>query len=215
VSDYRALHAYDGEDARHYDGRRFASMRGRTVDQLEWMLLRRGLRRLEAVAGPVSTVLDVPCGTGRMTLRLARSGRTVIAADASEDMLAIARSLCRGAEYVVGRVESLPLESLSVESLVSIRLMGHLPPDSRHAAFREFGRVASVGAVILYPGDSLWLRRRRVRQAAHGRILDPWYPMSAQDIRESARAGGFRVIQILGMLGPVAETRAVVLRKQA
>lgn len=46
---------------------------------------------------PVHTVLDLACGTGSLTLELAKRGYEMIGADLSEEMLAQAAEKCRGA----------------------------------------------------------------------------------------------------------------------
>ena len=214
MSDYRALHAYAAGDAESYDERRFTSPRGRLVDRLEWRLLSRGLSCLERQAGSFKTVLDVPVGTGRMARRLQQAGWQVTAVDASADMLQIAARRCPGLRPFQGRFEQLPLDDAGVDVAVSVRLLGHLPPEARRAGMAELGRVARVGAVVFFPGDSYWLEHRRRRQAARGRFLDHWYPLSKEDISDAARCGRFEVLRVLCLLGPVAETRALVLRKQ-
>lgn len=61
----------------------------RWADYLERHFARAGL--------PVCTVLDLACGTGSLTLELARRGYEMIGADLSEEMLAQAAEKCRGA----------------------------------------------------------------------------------------------------------------------
>ncbi len=47
---------------------------------------------------PIRTVLDLACGTGSLTLELARRGYEMIGADCSEEMLALASEKCRDVE---------------------------------------------------------------------------------------------------------------------
>jgi ubiquinone/menaquinone biosynthesis C-methylase UbiE len=47
---------------------------------------------------PIHTVLDLACGTGSLTLELARRGYEMIGADCSEEMLAQAAEKCRDVE---------------------------------------------------------------------------------------------------------------------
>lgn len=52
--------------ARDYDRERFSSPVGRTFDRLEKRALRAAMRRARSLS-PASAVLDIPCGTGRIT----------------------------------------------------------------------------------------------------------------------------------------------------
>ena len=49
---------------------------------------------------PIHTVLDLACGTGSLTLELARRGYEMIGADLSEEMLAQAAEKCRGVQGI-------------------------------------------------------------------------------------------------------------------
>jgi SAM-dependent methyltransferase len=65
-------------------------------------------------AGPGSTVLELGCGTGRITLPLARTGHTVVGVDASQSMLARAQeNLAAEPEEVRRRVTLLEADARS------------------------------------------------------------------------------------------------------
>jgi SAM-dependent methyltransferase len=212
LEDYRALHAYGGSKATGYDAVRFTTWRGRLVDCLEWRLVFRGLSVLMARTGRLSSVVDVPAGTGRMTLRLSASGLRVTAVDASADMLSVARARGGADDYLVGRVESLSDLVAVADCVVSLRLFGHLPVKAQAQALRQVRAVARYGAVICYAADTPWLRLRRAAQARRGRVLSGWTPVSDGQACEMARAAGFEVVELLRLLGPISETHALVLR---
>jgi 2-polyprenyl-3-methyl-5-hydroxy-6-metoxy-1,4-benzoquinol methylase len=65
------------------------------------------LELLPPVAG--SRILDVACGQGRLTRRLARAGATAVGLDLSAAMLDKARAgVCEGIEYVRADVTRPP-----------------------------------------------------------------------------------------------------------
>jgi ubiquinone/menaquinone biosynthesis C-methylase UbiE len=72
--------------------------------------------------GPLSTILDLACGTGRYSGALAQPFRAqVIGVDPSEKMLAEARTKTTGeVRYVRACAESLPLIQSSVDMGVHI-----------------------------------------------------------------------------------------------
>lgn len=212
MKDYRALRFYNGVDARSYEERRFARVRGRIVDHLEWGLLARGLRMLMSQTGRLATVGDIPIGTGRMGVRLRMTGLHVVGVDASSDMLSVARAKNAANEYVLGRVEQLSSAVAPVDCIVSLRLFGHLPGDVQAVALREIREVANYGCVVCYAADTRWLRIRRWLQGLSGRTLSGWTALADADARRMAESAGFDVLGILRLLGPISETHAMVLR---
>ncbi|HSW27558.1 MAG TPA: methyltransferase domain-containing protein [Burkholderiaceae bacterium] len=91
-------------------------------------------------------VLDVACGTGvlarTVAARVGASG-AVLGLDANPEMLAVARRLDRGIEWIEGRAEALPLPAASVDAVVS--QFGLMFFDDRVAALREMHRVLRHG----------------------------------------------------------------------
>lgn len=211
MTDYRALHAYGATAAPVYDARRFASLRGKLIDHLEWRLLDRAAVVLAGSVGPVAKVVDVPIGTGRMARRIRAHGCRVVGADASADMLAVARSHDSADEYVVARVETLSEAVPQVECVVSVRLFGHLPNDAKALALAQFRTIATKGALVFFAADSPWLSLRRAVQAARGRNLECWSPVTAKEARRLAEEAGFVVLGVRGLLGPFSETHVMIL----
>jgi ubiquinone/menaquinone biosynthesis C-methylase UbiE len=107
-------------------------------------------------------VLDVGCGTGRLSVALAeRAGAKVWGVDPSPEMLAVARAKApRGAAFKEARAESLPFKDGWFERVV-LWLVAHLV--DRAAAFAEARRVLSPGgrvAVVTFDSshfDAYWL----------------------------------------------------------
>jgi trans-aconitate methyltransferase len=73
---------------------------------LEWLAARPGER-----------ILDLGCGEGQLTLRIAANGATVVGVDSSTEMVAAARS--RGIAAIEGSAESLPCESATFDAVFS------------------------------------------------------------------------------------------------
>jgi SAM-dependent methyltransferase len=94
-------------------------------------------------------VLDIGCGTGRHTLRLAQAGNRVTGIDLSPGMLAVAREKLSGldAELIEGDVLSAPLPG-TYDAVVTALVLEHI---AEPAAF--FSRVAD----LLTPGGGFYL----------------------------------------------------------
>jgi ubiquinone/menaquinone biosynthesis C-methylase UbiE len=211
MEDYPALHRYSDDQAQRYEAKRFSHARGRAVDAMEWLLLRRALTRFERRGGSLHDVLDVPVGTGRMAKRMGARGIEVTGLDASEDMLTVARNAHAAHAYQVGRAEHLPFPGRPVDAVVSIRLFGHLPASAKAEVLKEFRRVARRGAIVFVPGQTRWLSMRRAWRARRGRPSGAWNPVSSSDMRSLADQADFHVMGTLYLLMGFSETRAVIL----
>jgi SAM-dependent methyltransferase len=199
----------DPEEARNYDTRRFRSFRGQLVDRRERALVERAL----AAAGlaPGGRLLDLPAGTGRLAALFRAHGAAVIAADRSREMLRHA------AEYegkaVQADVVALPFRSGAFDLVVSLRLLGHLPPAVRAAALDELARV-SRGPLIVACYDSTWVTRLRRRLGPAAR-RGAWFAEPLRSTRAELVARGFRVRLALPLLPFLSETWILLLERAA
>ena len=90
--------------------------RGSWIGETEYRLLRQAL-----APGPGATVLDVGCGTGYFTRRLAGDGLGVTGIDSSPAMIRYAQSRRRSGEaYVVGDARNLPFPDQCFDYCVAI-----------------------------------------------------------------------------------------------
>jgi len=86
-----------------------------------------------------SGLLDVGCGTGRLSVPLSQRCR-VVGLDASPEMLAVARSKGGGAAFVRGDALRMPFNDRSFDAALAVLVL-HLVPDFRRA-LAEISRVA-------------------------------------------------------------------------
>ena len=106
------------------------------------------LDRLVQPAG--KDVVDIGCGPGSLVRALTARGARTIGVEISEEQLAAA---CRdddggGARYVVGRSESLPLDDGSLDAVVFMRSLHHVPPSDQLDALREARRVVRADGLV-------------------------------------------------------------------
>jgi SAM-dependent methyltransferase len=130
---------------------------------------------------PGERVLDVGCGTGHLTAKIANAGATVVGVDASPEMVARARANYPAIDFRVGDVTDLKLDEtfdavFSNATLHWVRradaaaegMLRALRPGGRFVA--EFGGAGNVGRVSRAIAAGL---------AAVGapafESLDPWY----------------------------------------
>jgi SAM-dependent methyltransferase len=151
-ADYEAIKRFyrDPTVAQAYDERRFGGRFRRGRDARKWRAVRRALN----ITGDVRTTLDVPCGTGRFTRRLAHLGYEVVAADVSEEMMDVARrslgTAAGRAAFVQADAEILPFRDRALDCVISIRFLFHADGATRVRILREMGRVSRRWLIVDY-----------------------------------------------------------------
>ena len=109
------------------------------------------LEMLDRLAGPTGKdVVDVGCGGGALVRELTVRGARVVGVEISEGQLAaaLAQDDGRGARYVVGAAQRLPLDDSSVDVAIFMRTLHHVPPADMSDALREASRVVRAGGSV-------------------------------------------------------------------
>jgi ubiquinone/menaquinone biosynthesis C-methylase UbiE len=140
----KMLTHYTGNIARGYDARRSG--------QIKW---RREQEILAEIIGalPVgSSVIDIPCGTGRLFPFFAERSVKVMALDISEDMINVARAkhALSGGDITIGRgdIFNIDMPDRSVDTAFAIRIMNRIGIDDVPRALKELQRVAQRQVVF-------------------------------------------------------------------
>ena len=186
---YRGRVKYTETTARRYQTRK------RNKHLAEMRLVRRGFGLI-----PLGTVLDAPCGGGRVSLELAPLGYQITSADLALPMVEIARENVRAAGYnfavVQEDVEKLSFPDRHFDSVVSFRLFHHFPtPEIRGRVIRELCRVAKRHVALSYFSPfSITSAKRRMRMAIGGRVSDK-HQTPLAEVESYFKAAGFRLVQ--------------------
>ncbi|MEC7584995.1 MAG: class I SAM-dependent methyltransferase [Planctomycetota bacterium] len=108
------------------------------------------------------TVLDIPCGAGRLTPFLHARGHRVLWADGALAMLREARAHHGPVPALRMHALALPLRDNSVDGVVQFRFLHHLPRKAAKTAVTEACRVARRFVVFsfFHPCSTHHLRRR-------------------------------------------------------
>ncbi|MBL8861219.1 MAG: class I SAM-dependent methyltransferase [Planctomycetes bacterium] len=157
----------DAEHARRY-ALRWDSARGRARDARKQRALAAAFEHL----APFTSVLDAPCGAGRLCAFLSTE-RAYIGVDLAPAMLGEARARQASARFAVGDLTRLPLADHSVDVAVCVRLL-HLVRERslRVAILAELARVARIGVVVDFRHAAAlrtWLGRLRARTGLRAR----------------------------------------------
>lgn len=193
---YPAKEQYSNKDiASEYDKERFSSIIGKIIDWREKHIILKamGSSNHDFKCG----VLDIPCGTGRLSYFLSEQGYDLVAADISSEMLVQVKlkekSLGRhqDIDLVNADAECLPFSKDAFDIVVSLRLFGHLPPNIRKKVLGEFHRISKSRIVVAYYMQKSiqgLLRKQRRKKAE-----TQWYPITRADLLEEIESVGLKI----------------------
>ena len=183
------------ERAAHYRGKYKQSWLRRLSNRRELGMVVKALARL----GPVETVLDCPCGAGRLLPLL--PGR-VFAADAATTMVREAREEA-SAHFLVAAAQSLPFEDNSFDAIVCHRLLHHFPEaGKRRTILKELARVARRGVVVSFTDAGTWKARRKPSRRQ---------PIDPTDLEADAATAGLNLCHPILRIGGFFSAQAVAL----
>lgn len=161
----------------------------------EWTCIRRCLAGLPSG----SSVLDLPCGTGRLIIPLRRHGFEVTAADSSRHMIDVARDhyLAKSGQtadscdvrFLREDVMATDFPNGEFDAVVCNRLLHHYPSaELRRRALRELRRVSRNRVIVSYFSNfalsaaRFHLRARLRARVPHDRV-PIWFSELALDLR--------------------------------
>jgi SAM-dependent methyltransferase len=94
---------------------------------------------------PGRTVLDVGCGTGKLTRLLCPTGARIVGIDPVTAMLAVARDVAPDARYVLGTAERLPIRDGAADAAVVAQAFHWF---DAHPALAALARVLPPGGAL-------------------------------------------------------------------
>lgn len=201
--------------AEAYDKTRFSSLIGRSFNVLEKRCFTRLLRFLKKEKD-IKNVLDIPCGTGRMTAVLVREGFEVMAADISEEMLKVAQkklSYAKNIVYTVRDIKNTGFANNSFDCVSCIRLFHHIDSQDRIEILRELGRISRHYIIINLSYSSFWHRIRRKFKKLIGQGLSR-ITVTEKELAESLTKSALEEVTRRSMLPIISEDIFITLRKR-
>jgi SAM-dependent methyltransferase len=208
-----------GRYRKHYDedqAARYAKSKltNRRVHDAECRLAARALAGVDRS----ETIMDAPCGAGRMTTFLAELGFRPAAADVSPAMVDLARQNFADAGLDVP-VEVADLENTgwpddAYDNLFSFRFFHHLPThDLQRRVAAEMCRVTRRRVLVSYLDARSWTSRRRALEARLKRRIPGKHTLTPPQMTRLFEAAGFRVVADYARLPLIHSLRILVAER--
>jgi ubiquinone/menaquinone biosynthesis C-methylase UbiE len=186
---------------------------GRTTVN-KWNMILRAVDGLDGI----SRVLDLPCGTGRFTQQILEHGWKLVNGDISLPMLRSAREVAQGHNALIGSTrfdaEHLPFADRSLDLVLSIRFLMHVPRSVRPRIFAEYARV-SKRYVVLDVRHKYCLNTwfKHVRRVFSKKVKLPEHRYNMRELEEDIKAGGLRIVRKVWNWPPFSEKLVLLCEK--
>ena len=155
----------------------------------------RELELLESVLEPLSAdarVLDAGCGQGRPVLSRIDERAAAVGLDFSRSQLRLAAGAVPDAGLVQGDLTEMPLRAGSVDAVVALHTLIHVPNAEQPAAIDELARVLRPdGRLLVSDGPAAWAGR--TPDWLGGGAAMAWEIAGAERTCGELRAAGFVV----------------------
>ena len=134
------------------------------------------------------SVLDLGCGTGKLTGRMLEAGHPVTAVDFSTNMLAAATHNAPGATFLQAELEEVPekLGAAKFDCIVAAYALHHLPDERKYALLAELKNHLNPEGVIIV-GDVSFPDREGL-EAVREAYEDGWDDSEFYVVREELEA---------------------------
>jgi ubiquinone/menaquinone biosynthesis C-methylase UbiE len=185
----------DSYTAENYEKSRFGSLKGRLFARLQRRSILCMLRRVE----PASLILDMPCGTGRLTGAISSTCQRVIGGDASQAMLQIAavrHTECLNSAGICRLdADRMPFGDNSFDAIICIKLFHLYNEDHIRRLLLELQRTTKKYLIVSLACESSWSWPKRSLKRLLGSSAS--LPVNPLRIREAIQAfhdAGFKIV---------------------
>jgi ubiquinone/menaquinone biosynthesis C-methylase UbiE len=193
----------DSVVATTYDSSRFLSAKGQKRNRLTLAAIQRAVDKAASLGRPIRDCLDLPCGTGRLFLWLLQRQLQFVGADISLEMMRAARTKIGttssgGVPFALVQCdgEYLPFKDRSLDAVLSIRFMFHVPREVRVRILQEMARVSRRWLIVDFRhcyNFRWWFRRLCHSLGLAKQMGEVW---SLASLRREVTEAGLRLVGI-------------------
>ncbi len=211
---YKKAFYQSADVAEDYDFHRLGSAGRRRRHMANWKVIERAL---DAAVG-ASSVLDLPCGTGRFSRLIANRGCRVSCSDISLEMMSVARKVHSGidsvTDFVQADAEQLPYPDDAFDCVTSIRFLHHVDGEARVNILRELGRVSGRWLIVdlRHRYSYHWLKWGVKR--LFGRVSRMPPRLTRRQLESEMTQAGLRIVKVFSV-APIFSDKWIVLAEAA
>ena len=186
----------------------FKGIRSRIIANREIKVIKN---ILDGYVNDGMTVMDLPCGTGKLGPILSNYPIKIVAGDISKEMLSLAKN-----EYKVNKVEYKVIDATnitygdgSIDVIICLRLFQRLDKETRKKILHEFSRVGDGVLIVSYSHTSLWQKIRTFIRNLIMKNINIFFSVSMKIIEDELTKAGFKVLYTKSVL-PIISSEIVV-----
>lgn len=199
--------------ASEYDKIRFSSIPGRIFNYLE----KRTIAKCFSDVATGETIVDVPCGTGRLAEVLLAGGYRVHGIDISEAMLLVAQQRLLKYQdcftHEVADAKKIRSSEPNYDAALCARVLMHFPLEQQIEFLAGVARLSRSIVVINHSLDSRYQRLRRRLKRLLSRQQPARFPTSNADIKELLQRSGLRELRRYRLFPLISEAVYIVAEK--
>jgi ubiquinone/menaquinone biosynthesis C-methylase UbiE len=204
--------------AEQYDSRRFTSLGGRLFDKAEKRAITACLDAAEQIY-PIKKMIDLACGTGRISEFLAARGYQLTCGDISEEMLRVAKARLESVgagntTFLHVDIYKIDQPDASFDCVSAFRLFQHLTSEQRARALREMARISRRFVLVNVMHTSMYYEAVRKLRRALGRYATR-YTSSQSETDQELRYAGLRLVKSIFTQTGFNGDRVLLLEKKA
>lgn len=213
---YEAKHDYQKRSlAQSYDNLRFAGIVGRVYAFLQTRAIGKMLESLPEG----SKVLDLACGTGRITEQLLQRRFRVYAGDISQAMLDVAREKLSHYPNLISLqqmdAEEIDAKDNEFEYTTCIKLMHLVPSEVRVKILKEISRVTQNSIIVSYSCFTFYRRIKRIIKILSGRRNTiSKYAITGTHLAEELKAANLELADKHWTFHPFSEEIILLVNKK-
>jgi ubiquinone/menaquinone biosynthesis C-methylase UbiE len=172
--------------------------------------------KLLFAVGPIQSVLDVPCGTGKLIKDLLNNVKTeVIGIDASEAMLLKIETRDNRLKLITADIDNIPLDNDFVDLTICHRFLHRMSPENVKLIMKEIYRVSKEYAIFYFAvkGPLTNFTQKIEKLLRIGDSKDIFY-MTKKNIKDQVIACGWDSIKEKSVLPMGISTGYLILVKK-
>ena len=199
--------------ANKYDEVRFSSLSGQIFNYLEKKIIKKCFQDLS----PNTTVLDLPCGTGRLAEAILELGLKVHGADVSSEMLEVAKNKLKsfGNRFDTEILNAFKMtkHNPQYEEAICTRVLMNFPLNEQIVFLRGVTSVVRKRIVINHSLNSPYQRFRRSIKKLLGHPKSVNFPINNTEIKQLLSDVGFVEIKRIRMNALISEAIYIIAER--